>query len=50
MWFTPWRSRTSSTPSARSWRIEPRAAAPKIVRVLWWPVRPKGAVGNMTYS
>ena len=36
--------------SARSWRIDPRAAAPKIVRVLWWPVRPKGAVGNMMSS
>ena len=29
-----------------SWRIPPRAAAPKITRVLSWPVRPNAAVGS----
>ena len=30
--------------SAFSWRMAPSAAAPKMTRVLWWPVRPNGRV------
>src|SRR2546421_8779660 len=41
MWFTPNSSNVGSSSSARSWRIRPRAAAPKITRLLAWPVRPK---------
>src|SRR5438270_386966 len=44
MWFTPCSSRTSSVLSASAWETDPSAAAPKIVRVLSWPVLPNGAV------
>ena len=37
---------TAAAWSARSWRMRPRAAAPKITRVLSWPVRPNGAEGS----
>src|SRR5918995_2732893 len=47
MWLTPWASSRSRTPSARSWRIEDRAAAPKMTRLESWPVRPNGAVAIM---
>src|SRR5450759_4835918 len=47
MWLTPCRSRTSSVRSAVSWVTRPRAAAPKMVRVLTCPVRPKVSVGIM---
>src|SRR3954451_4351802 len=33
--------------SARSWLMDPSAAAPKITRVDWWPVLPKSRVGSM---
>src|ERR671912_948278 len=46
MWFTPWRRSRASCSSARSWPIEPRAAAPKRTRVLSCPVRPNGAVAS----
>src|SRR3954454_14871275 len=46
MWFTPRSSSVASTSSARSWRMPPRAAAPKITLVLSCPVRPNGAVGS----
>src|SRR5664279_732758 len=39
MWLTPCRSRTSSVRSAVSWVTRPRAAAPKMVRVLTCPAR-----------
>src|ERR1700694_5733476 len=41
MWLTPRRSSTSSVRSATSWLTRDRDAAPKIVRVLSCPVRPK---------
>lgn len=44
MWFTPCWSSGSSVASASACETEPRAAAPKIVRVLSWPVCPNGAV------
>src|SRR3954451_11698595 len=33
--------------SARSWLMDPSAAAPKMTRVDWWPVLPKTRVGSM---
>src|SRR5918997_2748592 len=47
MWLTPWRSSRASTSSARAWPMEARPAAPKMTRLLSWPVRPNGAVGIM---
>src|SRR5438874_3191441 len=44
MWFTPCSSKISSVASASACETEPSAAAPKIVRVLSWPVLPNGAV------
>src|SRR5947207_14365640 len=44
MWFTPCSRRRSSVSSASDCVTEPSAAAPKIVRVLSWPVLPNGAV------
>src|ERR687883_1247464 len=44
MWFTPYCSSTSSVRSASSWVTELSAAAPKMARVLMWPVRPNGCV------
>src|SRR5206468_11600204 len=43
MWSTSCSSSTSSVGSASACESEPSDAAPKIVRVLSWPVRPKGA-------
>src|ERR1700681_329339 len=43
MWLMPCLSSTSRARSATSWVTLPRAAAPKRMRLLWWPVRPKGA-------
>src|SRR5204863_3416895 len=40
MWLTPNSRRTARTASARSCCMRPRLAAPKMVRVLRWPVRP----------
>ena len=37
------RERRSRVRSARSWLIPPRAAAPKMTRLLRWPVRPNAA-------
>src|SRR5450759_5437538 len=48
MWLTPWRSSTSSVRSATSWLARPRAAAPKRVRLLVCPVRPKASTGIAT--
>jgi hypothetical protein len=42
MWLTPNSSSVARTWSARSCRIDPSAAAPKITRPLSCPVRPKG--------
>src|SRR5256885_11715449 len=52
MWFTPWRSNTSSVSSATFCDTWPSDAAPKITLVLLWPVRPKSAFGitTSTYS
>ncbi len=47
MWLTPCSSRTSSVRSASACETDPSAAAPKIVRVLSWPVDPKGAFAIM---
>src|SRR6266516_2607598 len=44
MWFTPCLSKISSVASASACETEPSAAAPKIVRVLSWPVLPNAAV------
>src|SRR3954464_8399468 len=45
MWLTPCSSTSPSVRAAWACETEPSAAAPKIVRVLSWPVRPNGAVG-----
>ena len=44
MWLTPCASSSSSVRSASACETLPSAAAPKIVRLLSWPVRPNGAV------
>ena len=41
---------SSSVRSASAWRHLPSAAAPKIVRVLSWPVLPNGALAIMAVS
>src|SRR5262245_41255907 len=46
MWLMPAASTVASVASARSWLIEPSAAAPKIKRVESCPVRPNGATGR----
>ena len=43
MWLTPCSSRSSSVRPESAWETSPTAAAPKIVRLLSWPVLPKGA-------
>src|SRR5215469_6701293 len=43
MWLTPNSSSIASSWSARSCRIDPSAAAPKMTRLLSCPVRPKVA-------
>lgn len=45
IWFIPNRWISARARSASSGVERDRAAAPKIVRVLRWPVRPKGWVG-----
>src|SRR6266853_4028183 len=47
MWLTPWRNRTSSVRSAAAWVTCESAAAPKIVRLLLWPVRPNAPCGTL---
>src|SRR5450759_2285120 len=49
MWLTPWRSSTSRVRSATSWVTRDRDAAPKTVRVLLCPVRPKSATWIATH-
>ena len=41
MWLTPYASSLSSTASTRAGFMLASAAAPKIARLLAWPVRPK---------
>src|SRR5438309_39149 len=50
MWFTPCSRRSSSVRSASAWETEASAAAPKIVRVLSWPVFPNGAVAITVFD
>src|SRR3954464_9033173 len=47
MWLTPSDWASAIVASARSWLMEPSAAAPKITRVDRWPVLPKSRVGSM---
>src|SRR3954470_14249595 len=47
MWLMPSDWTSAIVASARSWLMEPRAAAPKMTRVDWWPVLPKSRVGSM---
>src|SRR6266540_1173695 len=47
MWLTPCASSRSSVRSASACETLPSAAAPKIVRLLSWPVMPNGAVAIM---
>src|SRR5258708_26331470 len=47
MWLTAWSNRTSSVRSAAAWVTCESAAAPKIVRLLLWPVRPKAPCGTL---
>src|SRR2546426_4253580 len=42
MWLTPWRSSRSSARSASAWVARARAAPPKSVTLLRWPVFPNG--------
>src|SRR5437879_725491 len=45
MWLIPCSRRTSRVRSASSCVTREREAAPKMTRVLSWPVRPNGRVG-----
>src|SRR6202171_1600070 len=45
MWLTPWGSSSSGVGLATSWLTRDRDAAPKIVRLLSCPVRPKASTG-----
>src|SRR3954470_15335520 len=47
MWLMPSDWTSAIVASARSWLMEPSAAAPKMTRVDWWPVLPKSRVGSM---
>src|SRR4051812_10035299 len=47
MWLMPSDWTSATVASARSWLMEPSAAAPKMTRVDWWPVLPKSRVGSM---
>src|SRR6266542_107747 len=49
MWLTPYSSSVRMVASASSCVTREKAAAPKMVRVDWWPVRPKGAVGMLVW-
>src|SRR2546427_4925 len=42
IWLTPYRSSTSSARSASAWLARARAAPPKSVTLLRWPVLPNG--------
>src|SRR5215472_12736984 len=50
MWFTPWRSSTSSVRSASAWLAWASAAPPNRVTVLWCPVRPNARRSIMAGS
>src|SRR6188472_3219530 len=47
MWLILCSMISSMARSASSWLMLPRAAAPKMIRVLSWPVLPNGSVGSM---